>query len=76
MVTKWTVPLDEWMEQNATEDREVSLEDVPTVTEPVPAVLDTLVFAPDEGIFYEVFRGVCALTGLDEPEVARITITI
>jgi hypothetical protein len=75
-VTKWTVPPDEWMQQNTTEDREVSLEDVPTVTEPVPAVLDTLVFIPDEGIFYEVFRGVCVLTGLDKPEVARITITI
>ena len=43
---------------------------------PVPAVLDTLVFIPDEGIFYEVFRGVCSLTNLDVPEVARIRITM
>lgn len=74
-ITKWTVSPDEWIEQNATEDREVSIEDVPTTEESVLAVLDTLVLIPNEGIFYQVFRGVCSLSNLDEPEVARITIT-
>jgi hypothetical protein len=28
------------------------------------------------GIFYQVFRGVCPLANLDEPEVARIHVTM
>ncbi len=46
----------------------------PTEEEPVPLILDSVAFIPDEGIFYEVFRGVCALSSLDSLEVARITI--
>jgi hypothetical protein len=75
-VTKWTVSPEEWVEQNSTEDRAVSLDDVPTIEEAVPVVLDTLVFVPEEKIFYEVFRGVCPLTNLESPEVARVKITM
>jgi hypothetical protein len=40
----------------------------------VPVRLDTLVLVPDQGMFYEVFRGVCPLRALDPSEVAEITI--
>ena len=73
-VAKWAVPPEEWIEQN--EDRAVSLDDVPTIEEAVPTVLDTLVFIPDERIFYEVFRGVCPLTDLETPEIARVKIAM
>jgi hypothetical protein len=75
-VAKWAVPPEEWLEQNSREDRAVSVDDVPTIEEAVPVVLDTLVFIPDERIFYEVFRGVCPLTNLETPEVACVKITI
>src|SRR4029453_2220565 len=75
-ITKWTIPPEEWIEQNGTEDRDVSVEDVPTIEEVIPAVLDTLVFIPDEKLFYQVFRGVCPLTTLEIPEVARVKITM
>jgi hypothetical protein len=75
-IAKWTVPPEEWIEQNATEDRDVSVEDVPTIEEAIPTVLDTLVFIPDEKLFYQVFRGVCPLTILEAPEVARVQITM
>ena len=75
-IAKWTVPPEEWIEQNATEDRDVSVEDIPTIEEAIPTVLDTLVFIPDERLFYQVFRGVCPLTTLEAPEVARVKITI
>jgi hypothetical protein len=75
-VAKWTVSPEKWIEENATEDRELSVADVPTTEESVTSVLDTLVFIPDEGIFYEVFRAVCSLNSLDQPEVARVKITI
>jgi hypothetical protein len=75
-IAKWTVPPEDWIEQNATEDREVSVEDVPTIEETIPAVLDTLVLIPDEKIFYQVFRGVYPLATLEASEVARVKITI
>jgi hypothetical protein len=75
-VAKWASPPEEWVEQNTTEDHAVSIDDVPTVEEAVPVVLDTLVFIPEEKIFYEVFRGVCPLTNLETPEVARVQITV
>ena len=75
-VSKWAVLPEEWIEQNATEDREVSINDVPTKDEYLSPVLDTLVFIPEEGIFYEVFRAVCPLTSLDRLEVARVTVTM
>lgn len=75
MISKWTVPPDEWIEQKTEEGGEVTLEQVPTTEKGVEAVLDTLVFVPDEGIFYEVFRGVCPLNTLDALEVAQIKIT-
>ncbi len=75
-VAKWTVSPEKWIEKNATEDREVSIDDVPTKQESLTSVLDTLVLIPDERMLYEVFRGVCSLNSLDQPEVARIKITV
>ncbi len=66
---------EKWLAENSTEDREFSLDDVPTRDESISPVLDTLVFIPDEGIFYEVFRGVCRLSSLDVPEVAKVTVS-
>ena len=54
---------------NAVEVRELRDE------KPAPTILDTLVFVPDEAIFYEVFRVVFALPDLENPDVARIKIT-
>jgi hypothetical protein len=76
IVSRCSVPPEEWLEQNATEDRDVSLADVPTVGQELDPVLDTLVFIPDQGIFYEVFRGVYSLTSLDSTEIARISISL
>lgn len=73
-ITRWTVPPDEWIEQNSSEDSVVSLEKVPTTEEQIKTVLDTLVLVPDEGIFYEVFRGVCLVANIDILEVAQVKI--
>jgi hypothetical protein len=73
-VARWKASPHEWIEQNSTADRRASLEEVPCSEQPLEIVLDTLVLMPDEGFFYEVFRGVCPLNGLDKPEVARITV--
>jgi len=75
-VTKWAVPPDQWVEQNTTENHVATLDEVPTVDEAVPAVLDTLVLVPEESVFYEVFRGVCILTSLDSLEVAQVRLTV
>jgi len=75
-VTKWSVSPDTWIDQRSSEGQEVSIEEVPTTEEAVKAVLDTFVIIPDKGIFYEVFRGVCSLSSLDNLEVAEIKITM
>jgi hypothetical protein len=46
----------------------------PLIYEPITTVLDTLVFMPDEGVFYEVFRGRCRLASLDSLEIAQISV--
>jgi hypothetical protein len=42
--------------------------------EKLKPALDTLVFVPDDSIFYEVFRAVCDLPSLDRVDVAGISI--
>src|SRR5262249_5604726 len=74
-VSKWAVPPEEWLRQNAGAGRPGSGEGWPLVEEPVAAGLDTLVLLPDENVCYLVFRGVCPLTILDASEVARIRVT-
>jgi hypothetical protein len=72
-VARWTVPPEQWVAEHRRSDG--SLPDaLPLMEEAVKPVLDTLVFIPDEGLLYEVFRGVCGLSSLDSLEVARITI--
>jgi hypothetical protein len=75
-VSRWDIPPEKWIEENATDDREVSINDVPTRDEYISPVLDTLVFIPEEGIFYQVFRGVCRLSSLDGLEVAKVTVSM
>jgi hypothetical protein len=72
-VARWTVPPEQWIEEHRGPDGSLPSA-LPLAEETVNPVLDTLVFVPDEGIFYEVFRGVCSLSSLDSLEVARITI--
>ena len=72
-VARWTVPPEQWIEEHLGPDGALS-STLPLVEETVTPVLDTLVFIPDEGIFYEVFRGVCRLASVDSLEIARITI--
>jgi hypothetical protein len=68
---RWTTEPERWLEAHAGEPDA----NPPFEEEPVKMHLDTLVFLPDDGIFYEVFRGSCALSRLDSTEIARITIT-
>jgi hypothetical protein len=74
-VSRWTVPPEPWIEEHRGPDGSLPTA-LPLVDETVTPVLDTLVFIPDEGIFYEVFRGVCRLSSLDSLEVARITVEV
>ena len=74
-VKKWAVSPEEWVEANSSEDNLATLDQVPILEEVVKASLDTLVFLPDEEIFYEVFRGVVSLNTLERPEVAEIGIS-
>jgi hypothetical protein len=74
-VSRWPVPPEQWVEEHLGPDGRLTA-DPPLVEETVTPVLDTLVFIPDEGIFYEVFRAVCALASLDSLEIARIAVTV
>ncbi len=73
-VARWTVPPEQWVQEHAGPDGSLPA-DLPLVEEPLKPVLDTLVFVPDEGVFYEVFRAVCGLSSLDSLEIARVTVT-
>ena len=53
---------------------DLGLGEPPLTYEPIATVLDTLVFMPDEGVFYEVFRGRCRLASLDSLEIAQIIV--
>ncbi len=70
-ITRWTRPVEEVVELAGT----TTPEGLPVRHETATPVLDTLVFVPDEGIFYEVFRVVCDLPSLDNVDVARVSIT-
>ena len=73
-VERWTVPPEQWVQEHADADGSLPSE-LPLVQEPLKPVLDTLVFAPDQGVFYEVFRAVCALSSLESMEIARVRVT-
>jgi hypothetical protein len=71
-VSRYTVPLERWVEEHPDDTTGA---DLPVTEEEISPVLDTLVFIPDEGVFYEVFRGVCKLPSVDSLEIARIAVT-
>jgi len=73
-VSRWTVPPEEWIEQHTDADGLLPAQ-LPLADEALTPVLDTVVFVPDQGVFYQVFRAVCALSSLDSLEVARIMVT-
>lgn len=73
--TKWTEPLEDWLLKKSEAGQRVDIDQIPAVEEPVKPVMDTLVFMPDQGILYEVFRGVCPLTNLNSLEVSKIKLT-
>jgi hypothetical protein len=73
-VARWTVPVEQWLEEHAGPDGSLP-SDLPLVEEPLKTVLDTLVFVPDRGVFYQVFRAVSSLSSLDSLEIGRITVT-
>jgi hypothetical protein len=75
VISRWSKIPNDWIEQNTNEESEGTFDQVPMTEEPIETVLDTLVLIPDEGIFYEVFRGVCLLPKLGDPDVAQIRIT-
>lgn len=74
-ISKWSIDPDEWLEKNPAEDPETAIEKIPKDEQVLEPQLDTLVLIPDEGIFYEVFRGVCPLRNLESTEIAQIIIT-
>jgi len=73
-VSRWTVPPEQWVQEHAGFDGSLP-SDLPLVEESLKTVLDTLVFVPDRGVFYEVFRAVCGLSSLESLEIARVTVT-
>lgn len=73
-VARWTVSPEQWVQEHAGPDGSLPVE-LPLVEESLTTVLDTLVFVPDRGVFYEVFRAVCSLSSLESLEVARVTVT-
>jgi hypothetical protein len=73
-VARWAIAAEQWLGEHLGDDG--MLPPPPLVEDTVRAVLDTLVFAPEEGIFYEVFRGTCPLSTLDSLEIARISIRV
>lgn len=74
-VERWTVPPEQWVEEHTAPDGSLPAE-LPLVEEPLKPVLDTLVFVPDQGVFYEVFRAVCGLSSLESLEIARVKVTV
>ena len=74
-VARWTVPPVEWLQQHAGSDGSLPSE-LPLVEESLKTALDTLVFVPDRGVFYEVFRAVCSLSSLESLEIGRISVTV
>ena len=74
-VSRWTVPPEQWVEEQSRSDGSIS-GPLPLVDEPLSPLLDTLVLVPEQGVFYEVFRAVGSLSSLDSPEIARVTITL
>jgi hypothetical protein len=73
-VARWAIPPEQWIQEHARADGLLPAE-LPLVEEPVKPMLDTLVFVPDQGAFYEVFRAVCGLSSLESMEIARVTVT-
>jgi hypothetical protein len=73
-VSRWTVPPERWIDEHADAGGVLPLDRLPLVHEEVTPVLDTLVFVPDEGLFYEVFRASCGLDSVESLEIARIAV--
>jgi len=73
-VERWSVPPEQWVQEHTGADGSLPVQ-LPLVEEPLKPVLDTLVFVPDQGVFYEVFRAVCELSSLESMEIARVKVT-
>jgi hypothetical protein len=73
-VERWAVPPEQWVQEHVGTDGSLPAE-LPLVAEPLKSVLDTLVFVPDQGVFYEVFRAVCGISSLESMEIARVRVT-
>jgi len=73
-IERWATPPEQWIQERATGDGSLP-NDFPLNEEPLKPVLDTLVFVPDKGVFYQVFRAVCGLSSLESLEVARVRVT-
>jgi hypothetical protein len=73
-VSRWTVQPEQWVQEHAGPDGSLPSE-LPLAEESLKTVLDTLVFVPDRGVFYEVFRAVCSLSSLESLEIARVKVT-
>ena len=74
-VSKWKVPLQQWLSERPGSEPADFAAQVPRAAEKMAMVLDTLVLIPEEDRLYLVFRGATALTDLDATEIAQILIS-
>jgi hypothetical protein len=61
---------------SSADNKQPATEALPAREEKIEAPLDTLVFIPDEGIFYQVWRGLCPLHELSVEEISAIKIQL
>lgn len=73
---RWKVTPEEWLRANPGAGKLPALEELTRPGEAMTMVLDTLVFVPEENIFYEVFRGNCAIPSLENPGMARCVVKV
>jgi hypothetical protein len=71
VLERWAVDPLVWLEERAANGEDADLAKAPVRAEELEPLLDTLVLIPDEGRFYQVFRGLAALQR-DVLEVARV----
>src|SRR5262249_5125274 len=73
-VERWVEPPEQWIQDHMAPDGSLPAE-LPLFEEPLKPGLDTLVFVPDQGVFYGVFPAVCNLSSVESMEIARVKVT-
>src|SRR5262249_55518952 len=74
-LSKWQVPLEQWLSERPGTDAADFARQVPRSVEKLAMVLDTLVLLPEEERLYLVFRGSTPVAELSATEIAQILIS-